>query len=210
MMKEKIVLTGGGGLAGILIELIEICTEYEIAGILDSRLKVGQIIQEVSVLGNDELLSKLHADGVKNACIAVGSVKSSSNRRKLFEKAKKIGFTMPSLVHPQSIISEGAEIHQGSQIMAGAIIQTGSSIGENVLIYSGAIVEHDCHVSSNAHICPGVILSGGCIIGENSYIGVGVTVVQGIRIGRDVTVGAGSVVISDVPDGVTVKGVPAK
>ena len=210
MMKEKIVLTGGGGLAGILIELIKTFTEYEIIGILDSQLKVGQIIQGVLVLGNDDLLSKLHADGVKNACIAVGSVKSSSKRKKLFEKAKEIGFTMPSLVHPQSIISEGADIHQGSQIMAGAIIQTGSSIGENVVLYSGAIIEHDCQVGINAHICPGVTLSGGCVVGENSFIGAGATVIQGIVIGSDVTVGAGSVVISDVPDGVTVKGVPAK
>jgi len=209
-VKEKIVLTGGGGLAGILIELIEICTEYEIAGILDSRLKVGQIIQGVSVLGNDDLLSKLYADGVKNACIAVGSVKSSSNRKKLFEKAKKIGFTMPSLIHPQAIISRNSKINEGVCIMVGTIIQTGSSIGENVLVYSGVIIEHDCHVNSNVHICPGVTLSGGCVIGENSYIGAGATVIQGIVIGSDVTVGAGSVVISDVPDGVMVKGVPAK
>ena len=48
------------------------------------------------------------------------------------------------------------------------------------------------------------------VIGENSYIGAGATVIQGTVIGSDVTVGAGSVVISDVPDGVMVKGVPAK
>ena len=60
MMKEKIVLTGGGGLAGILIELIKNFTEYEIVGILDSRLKVGQIIQGVAVLGSGDLLSKLY------------------------------------------------------------------------------------------------------------------------------------------------------
>jgi UDP-perosamine 4-acetyltransferase len=209
-MKEKIVLTGGGGLAGILIELIKNFTEYEIVGILDSQLKVGQIIQGVSVLGNDDLLSKLYADGVKNACISVGSIKADTKRRMQYEKVRRIGFAMPSIVHPQAIISESAEIHQGSQIMAGAIIQTGSSIGENVLIYSGAIVEHDCQVNSNVHICPGVTLSGGCVIGENSYIGAGATVIQGIVIGSDVTVGAGSVVISDVPDGITIKGVPAK
>lgn len=208
-MKE-IVLIGGGGLARILLDLIRTLSEYEIVGILDSQLKVGQVIQGVSVLGSDDLLAKLYADNVKNACVAVGSIKAGNRRKMLYEKARRIGFTMPSLIHPQAIISKNTEIQDGVCIMAGTIIQTGSSIGENVLIYSGAIVEHDCQIERNSHICPGAILAGGCIIGKNSFIGAGATVIQGIKTGSDVTVGAGSVVISDVPDGVTVKGVPAK
>ncbi len=207
---QKIVLIGGGGLAKILLDLIRTFTKYEIVGILDSQLKVGQIIQGVSVLGNDRLLSKLYADGIKNACVAIGSIKANNRRKMLFEKAKQIGFTMPSLIHPRAIISKSSEIHEGVQIMAGAIIQIGSSIGENVLIYTGAIVEHDCQIKKHSHICPGATLSGGCVIDENSYIGAGATVIQGIKIGKNVTVGAGSVVISDVPDDVTIKGVPAR
>ena len=207
---KKIVLIGGGGLARILLDLIRDLAEYEIVGILDSQLKEGQIIQGVSVMGSDDLLSKLYADNVKNACVAVGSIKADNRKKMLYEKAKHIGFTIPSLIHSQAIISKSSEIQEGVYIMAGVIIQTGSSIGENVLIYSGAIVEHDCQIKRNSHICPGSILSGGCIIGENSYIGAGATVIQGVKIGTDVTVGAGSAVISDVPDGVTVKGVPAK
>ena len=207
---KKIVLIGGGGLARILLDLIRTFTEYEIVGILDSQLKVGQVIQGVSVLGSDDLLSKLYAGDVRNACVAVGGIKADNNRKMLYEKARHIGFAMPSLIHPQAIISKGSEIREGVCIMAGAIIQIGSSIGENVLIYSGAIVEHECQIRKNSHICPGSILSGGCIIRENSYIGAGATVIQGIKIGNNVTVGAGSVVISDLSDGVTVKGVPAK
>jgi len=207
---KKIVLIGGGGLARILLGLIRTIAEYEIVGILDSQPKVGQVIQGVSVLGTDDLLSKLYAGDVRNACVAVAGIKADNNRKMLYEKARHIGFAMPSLIHPQAIISKGSEIREGVCIMAGAIIQTGSSIGENVLIYSGAIVEHECQIRKNSHICPGSILSGGCIIGENSYIGAGATVIQGIKIGNNVTVGAGSVVISDLSDGVTVKGVPAK
>ena len=207
---QKIVLIGGGGLAKILLDIIKSFTEYEIVGILDSRFKVGHVIQGVSVLGSDDLLLKLYANNVKNACVAVGSIKAGNRRKTLYEKARHIGFAMPSLIHPQAIVSKSSEIQEGVCIMAGAIVQIGSSIGENVLIYSGAIVEHECQIRKNSHICPGVTLSGGCVIGENSYIGAGATIVQGIKIGKNVTVGAGSVVISDVPDDVTVKGVPAK
>ena len=40
-------------------------------------------------------------------------------------------------------------------------------------------------------------------------MGAGATVIQNVSIGKNVTVGAGSVVIRDVPDGLTVAGIPA-
>jgi len=164
----------------------------------------------IPVLGNDDLLPQLYGEGILNVCIAVGSIRVSSKRKEMYENVKRIGFATPSLIHPQAIISKSSRIQECVYIMAGTVIQADSSIGENVLIYSGTIVEHDCQINNNSHICPGAILSGGCVIGENSYIGTGATVIQGIKIGRGVTVGAGSVVIKDIPDSVTVKGVPAK
>lgn len=48
------------------------------------------------------------------------------------------------------------------------------------------------------------------IFGDNVYIGPGAKVFGGIRIGNDVAIGANSVVTKDVPDGVSVAGIPAK
>ncbi|WP_304412082.1 acetyltransferase [Synechococcus sp. CB0205] len=45
---------------------------------------------------------------------------------------------------------------------------------------------------------------------ERSWIGIGASVIQQIRIGADVIVGAGAAVVSDLPDGVTAVGVPAR
>ncbi|MCX7048464.1 MAG: acyltransferase [Candidatus Sumerlaeota bacterium] len=47
-------------------------------------------------------------------------------------------------------------------------------------------------------------------IGKGSVIGAGATVRSGVTIGARVTVGANSFVNKDVPDGITVGGVPAK
>jgi acetyltransferase-like isoleucine patch superfamily enzyme len=46
-------------------------------------------------------------------------------------------------------------------------------------------------------------------IGREVWIGRGVTVLGGVRIGDKATVGANAVVTRDVPDGVTVVGIPA-
>ena len=47
-------------------------------------------------------------------------------------------------------------------------------------------------------------------VGARSWIGIGSSVIQQVRIGSDVIVGAGAAVVSDVPNQVTVVGVPAR
>lgn len=207
---EKIVLLGGGGHAKVIIDLINACGSYEIAGIVDGQLVAGISVSGVSVLGDDRILSELYGKGLKNACIAVGSVKDNSKRKALYEKIKYAGFSIPVLVHPSAIISGKLQIHEGVQIMAGAIVQTDSSIGENTIVNTGSIVEHDCTIGNHVHICPGVTISGGVSIGDNAFVGVGATIIHGIKIGEGVLIGAGSVVVNDVSDGMTVMGVPAR
>jgi sugar O-acyltransferase (sialic acid O-acetyltransferase NeuD family) len=207
---DKIVLVGGGGHARVLIELIRSMGRYEIIGVLDSKLKIGLSILGISVLGKDNLLSDLYNKGVKNACIGVGSVNKNDKRKRLYEKVRKIGFNVPELVHPQSIVSNESKISEGVQVMAGAIIQTHTILNPNTIINTGAIVEHDCIIGKHVHICPGVVISGGCIIGDAAFIGAGATVIQGVKIGREALIGAGSVVVRDVPDGAVVKRVPPK
>ncbi len=210
-MNEKgIILLGGGGHAKVLIDLIKTSTKYALQGILDPQLKAGSSIAGVSVLGKDTLLEELYKDGAMMACMGIGSIRANTNRKNLFIKAKEIGYTFPNLIHNSSVVSEEAVISEGVQIMAGAILQAGSQAGENTIINTRAIIEHDCIIGKHAHICSGTVLSGGCIVDEGAFIGAGATVKQGIRIGRGCVIGAGSVVVDNVPDRVTVKGVPAK
>ena len=210
-VKEKIILIGGGGHSKVLIELIRISGKYESAGILDSQAEEGILYEEIPVLGDDSLLPGLKVDGVNNACIAVGSIRKNSLRKKLFKLVKDSGFFVPCLIHPRSIVSKNSTgFSEGVQIMAGAIVQTGSTIGENSVINTGAIVEHDCKIGRNVHICPGAVVCGGSSIGDNSFVGAGATVIQGIEIGEDTVIGAGTLVIKNVMNRVLVKGTMAE
>lgn len=71
-------------------------------------------------------------------------------------------------------------------------------------------------IGKNCTILPMVLIgkkhSGPCriTIGDNCYIGTGVTILGPLTIGDNVTIAAGAVVTRDVPDNVTVAGVPAK
>ena len=207
---NEIILLGGGGHAKVLIDLINTSGQFEISGILDSQLLIETTVLNVPVLGDDDLLHGLHSEGLKNVCIAIGSVKDTTRRRVLFDKVNQIGFLVPCLLHPQAtIVSENVHFSNGVQVMAGVTVQTDSRFQENTIINTGAIVEHDCRIGSHVHICPGVVISGGCTVGDGTFIGAGATVIQGINIGACVTVAAGAVVAKDVPDRSTVKGIPA-
>lgn len=209
-MKDKIIILGSGGHAKVLIDMIRVTGDYDIIGILDPAIESDSHVLGIRVLGNDSLLPKLFEEGVNNACIGVGSVRDNYKRKSLFQNVKSYNFAIPLLLHPKAIISENAQVSEGAQIMAGAIVQAGTSVGENTIINTGAIIEHDCKISRHVHICPGVVVSGGCIIEEGSFIGTGSAVIQGITIGKNSLIAAGSVVVKDVPEGVMVKGVPAK
>jgi UDP-perosamine 4-acetyltransferase len=206
---DEIILLGGGGHAKVLIDLINTSMQFEISGILDTQLEIGTKVLNVSVLGDDDLLSGLYSKGIKNVCIAIGSVKDNARRRILFDKVKQMGFLVPYLLHPQTIISKNVHFSEGVQIMAGVNVQTDSLFKENTIINTGAIIEHDCSIGSHVHICPGAVISGGCTVGDGAFIGAGATVMQEINIGKCVTVAAGAVVVKDVPDRSMVKGVPA-
>lgn len=207
---HKIIILGGGGHAKVLIDLIKIKRNFEIVGILDIQLVKGTKVLDVPVLGEDDILVDIFKEGVKMACIGVGSVKDNNIRSRLFDTAKHAGLEVPSLIHPNSFISRKSKIAEGVQVMAGAIIQTNTFIDENSIINTGAIIDHDCVIGKNTHVCPGVVIGGEVTIGDNSFIGAGVTIIQGVNIGNNAVVGVGAVVIKNVPGGVTVKGVPAK
>lgn len=207
---DRIVFIGGGGHARVLIDLINISRAYEILGIVDAGLGKGTEVSGIHVLGDDELLPELYKKGVRHVCIGVGSIKDNGKRASIYKKAVALGFEVPALVHPKSVIAAGVKVFNGVQVMAGTIIQTNTELGENTIVNTGAIIEHDCQIGSHVHVCPGAVISGGCALDEGAFVGAGATIIQGVKIGRKAVIAAGAVVIEDVPAGKTVRGVPAK
>jgi serine O-acetyltransferase len=100
------------------------------------------------------------------------------------------------------------------QIAIGAKIGKGFYIGH----WGDIVINKDATIGDNCNISQGVtigIANGGKypgvpIIGDRVYIGPGAKIFGNITIGNDVAIGANAVVTHDVPDGVSVAGIPAK
>jgi len=77
-----------------------------------------------------------------------------------------------------------------------------------VVIAGSVKIGNNCTVSQFLTI--GSMHNSAAVIGDNVYIGPNVCIVEDVKIGNNVTIGAGAVVVKDIPDNVTVAGVPAK
>ena len=206
---KRIIIIGAGGHAKVVAEILPLSGKHEIIGFLDSAC-VGKKIGGLPVLGGDELLPGLRADGVATAFVGVGGTGDNLPRMEIFERVSAMGFTFANAIHPSAIISDSVKIGQGIAVMACAVINSDAEIGDNVIINTGAIVEHDCKIKSHAHISPGAALCGGVHVGMGAHVGAGSVIRQGINIGERAVVGMGAVVVKDVKAQSVVAGVPAR
>lgn len=207
---DSIVLIGGGGHAKSVIDSIKSEGEWNIIGILDNLEKVGQNIMGIPIIGTDEELSMLYKQGVRFAFITIGSLGNVDIRKKIFNKASKIGFRFPNIIDKSAVLAADVELGIGNFFAKRTVVNAGSKIGNQTIINTGAIVEHDCLIGDFVHVSPGTVLSGGVKVGNDSHIGTNSTVIQYVNIGNQVLIGAGSVVLQDIRDNMKGYGNPCK
>ena len=206
-MRQSLILLGGGGHAAVVAETAR-AAGFAMEGYLDdadpSEAPSPVIgFKRLGAIKDVRDVMAAHRHAVFHA--AIGDPKL---RRAWLElPAPRL---TPPIIHPTAVVSPSATIAEATFIGPGAIINARAVIGRGAIINSSAVVEHDCTLGAFCHVAPGSVLSGGVNVGEDTLIGAGSTVIPGVRIGGGCTIGAGSVVISDVADGATAMGVPAK
>lgn len=140
------------------------------------------------------------------------SIGNPHGRRRiaLARQLSEIGGVPLTLVHPSATIAHDCILGPGSQIMAGAVLQPRVVLGTQCIVNTRAGVDHECTLGDGVEIGPGATLCGAIRLGTAAWVAAGATILPRCRIGADAVVGAGSLVRYDVPDRVTVVGVPAQ
>lgn len=196
---EQVLVLGHGGHAASLVDILEREKKYKIAGYVVNEQIITCSIN-YPIIGTDDDLLNLYRSGIRNAVIGIGYLGKSDLREKLYGRLKNIGFHLPIIRDPSAIVSEHAEIGEGTSIGKGTIVNAGAEIGKMCIINTGAIIEHDCIVEDFTHISVGTVLCGSVQVGKASFVGANATVIQGKQIGKQCVVGAGLTVRKNVED----------
>lgn len=201
-MKNLLVI-GSGGHARTILE-IALLNKYEVVGVIDVNYQgKEETILGTPVIGNLDQLTNYNT-AETSVFIALGD---NVEREEVMERVADSGYQLPSLVHPTAVVSESAEIGNGTAVCAGVILNPLAKIGRGVIINTGSIVDHETHIDDFVHIAPGVNIAGRVQIGRRSFVGIGSSVIDKITVGKDVVIGAGTVVLKNISDGAKVVGV---
>ena len=198
--ENSIVILGAGGHAKTCIDILKHKKEFEILGILDPKLKIGEMIFGVKVLGDNSHLKELVKKGLKHAVNGVGAIQNPKKRRQVFDLLKEHNLNVPNIIHPSAVIEKSVSMGEGNQFMMGAMVGSDVVIKNNCLINSGSIISHDCVLDDHCHISPGAILAGSVVIGKNSLIGMGTTIYIGSKIGKNSVIYNGLNIFNDIKD----------
>jgi sugar O-acyltransferase (sialic acid O-acetyltransferase NeuD family) len=202
---RRLAILGASGHGKVVADIAEISGWDEVVFFDDAWPEVKKN-SVWSVIGDtDNLLSSIGE--FSGVVVAIGN---NLIRLEKLNLLSQYDVTLPSIIHPQAVISRYAKIADGCVVCAGVVVNADSRIGFGSILNTACTIDHDCSISEAVHVSPGAHLAGGVKIGACTWIGIGAAVKQLITVGSYAIVGAGAVVVKDVLERNTVVGIPAK
>ncbi|MBX7136643.1 MAG: acetyltransferase [Oligoflexia bacterium] len=210
-MAKDLVIFGSGGFGREVLWLVEEINDasaggapWRLTGFLDDdQNKWGTEIDGLPVLGGMDWLKNKRDLAL---AIAVGK---PSVRRQLYERAGA-AVEFPALIHPGVLLSKRVRLGPGVLVCAGTILTTNITVERFSILNLTCTVGHDAVLGEFCTLSPGVHISGCVTVGAEAFVGTGAEILEGRKVGARTIIGAGAVVNSDIPEGVTAVGVPAR
>jgi len=207
---ENVVIIGAGDFSKLVLDILiaqnKKKKQYNILGLIDENKKEGYDINGFKVLGDFTWFDNNKDMDFKVIC----SVAEPDIKKRLVEKAEKIGLKFFKAIHPDTSISESSEISNGVIINAGARIAANVKLEKHVTINFNSTIGHDVEAKKFSSVMPGANIAGFVKLKEGVYIGMNSAIIQDKIIGSYCKIGAGAVVVDNIPDNVTAVGIPAK
>ena len=199
------VVAGAGGHALECFDILALEQVPDLLAFFDDVTKEKLVLQKYPIISDQTTLER-YFETDPRFILAVGNPKF---RSMFYERFTLAGGEMVNLLGKNSTISPFARF-AGADIFNHCFIGSLAVIGKGTLVNTGAQVHHEVQIGEFCEISPKAVILGDAKIGNYTRIGANATVLPKIKIGNHVTIGAGSVITKDIPDNVTVVGVPGR
>jgi UDP-N-acetylbacillosamine N-acetyltransferase len=196
-----LVIYGGGGHGLVVAEAAE-AAGWRVVGFLDDQVAEGQAVGKWEVVASTAV--EQHGAGV---IVAIGE---NRTRARVTRRLVNLKYRLETIIHPTAWISPSAKIGDGVYIGPHAVVNARAHVADGAIINSAAVIEHHCRIGAFAHVAPNAALGGNVEIGKQTLVGIGAAIRPGAMIGDNCSIGAGAAVVSDIANGMTAVGVPAK
>lgn len=182
---KKIIVYGSKDFARVIKHLVIQCGHIFIGFVDDYN--IGE-----DIIGTYEFAKQEYPASNYEYVIAIG-YNDLKARWSIFQKVIGDGFSVATLVHPQSNMDPSTHLGIGNMIMRGVTIDVNVEIGSLVVLWPGTVVNHDVTILNNNFISPNATICGFVNIGNNCFIGAGSVIVNNMSISNDAFIKAGSV-----------------
>lgn len=205
---KKIILIGTGSNTNQVIYEIEKHKDLKIEGIIYFENKNLKKFQNYKILGDLKILKKSNFKKCK-ILITLGNtiIRKKIVKNIVKENIKNKFFT---LISKDCIVSNSANLSEGTILMSGCVINANVEIGKHSLINTSSIIEHNTKIGNFNNIGPNCVIAGSSQTGENVNVNISSTVLDKIKICSNVIIGAMSLVNKNIYQGGTYYGVPIK
>lgn len=182
---KELIIIGAGNSSLEIVDTIENINsisvdKIKIIGILDDNKKLKKkSLKNIPILGQIKDISNF-----KNAYFFLGifSYKNRFLRNQIILNLKKFNKRFINIIHPNSIISKGANLGHGCLISNNVNIYHGCKLGNFTSISPGATLAPFVKIEENCFIGHSVVISCKSIIKKNSYMGFNSSLSEKVKI----------------------------
>ena len=187
---KKLIIVGAGGHGKCCLDIAREMKIYDEIVFLDDH-HLNESINDCKVIGSIDEMSSYYPE-YTSIFIAIGN---NQIRSRLLLQAKEIGYELPILQHPTSIVSKYATIKEGTVIFPNTVIENNANISNGCIITANTTINHDAYIEDYVLIYSNTVIRPNTLIGAYTRIGSNCTITFGTKIKA----------CSDIDDGVVVK-----